>query len=223
MTRLVTFGDSYTYGDGLEDCWIQHPKHGWRSGHAPSRFAWPSLLAKDLGYKVDNQARPGFSNIAILHQMLNFDLTTDDVVIIMWSFPERDMIFHKNYIPNPFMINELEVNYTSRVSKMGSWIDTDLAKYWSLTHNDTDLVMRSWYHIHHANLYLSSLNIPHYNFFVNWQAFEPLQPRYINIPFKDACNWNNTDRALDGRHPGPLTHARLAKDIKMCLVEDSII
>ena len=44
---LYTIGDSFTYGQELED---------------PSTQAWPILLAKQLGYELINEGRPGVGN-----------------------------------------------------------------------------------------------------------------------------------------------------------------
>ena len=70
--RLLTVGDSFTYGDELSD----------------QNLAWPYLLANKINYQVDNLARPGESNTAILRNaMLNAD--SADLVIIAWSHYAR--------------------------------------------------------------------------------------------------------------------------------------
>ena len=49
------------------------------------------------------------------------------------------------------------------------------------------------------------------------------KPVFVKIPFRDIGVHNFLDKALDGNHPGPLTQQRIAKDIKECLFEDSVI
>ena len=70
--RLLTVGDSFTYGEELAD----------------NRSAWPNLLANKCGYEVTNLGRPGESNTGILRNaMLNVD--NADIVIIAWSHYAR--------------------------------------------------------------------------------------------------------------------------------------
>jgi hypothetical protein len=96
-------------------------------------------------------------------------------------------------------------------------MEDELTKSWMLAHNNTDLVMRSWLHIHHANLYLSSLNIPHYNFFVDYSDYRSHKPIYVHIPFTDIGVQHYLDKACDGNHPGPLTQERMAENIKKAI------
>ena len=84
---LVTFGDSCTYGDGLEDCYADG-----NPGKKPSKFAWPTLLASQMNYDIANLSRPGASNKEILHKVLNTKLPDNAIVILGWSFFNRTCI-----------------------------------------------------------------------------------------------------------------------------------
>ena len=53
MSRLITFGDSFTYGHGLVDCHV--PEKNWQ-GPNPSKFAWPQVLGDMLGIEVINKS-----------------------------------------------------------------------------------------------------------------------------------------------------------------------
>jgi hypothetical protein len=221
MKTLFAFGDSFTYGHGLEDCWVKQGDD-YKVGPVHSQYAWPSLLAKDLDYNLKNLSHPGSSNLAILHKILNTNFDTNSLCVIMWSYPHRDMIFNKEYIPNRALFNQ-KTETNNDATHLGNWMKTSLTKIWMLTHNDTDLKMRTWFQIHHANLYLDSLNIPHYNVFVKYPMIADYKPAFVKIPFKDIGVHQFIDNALDGDHPGPLTQQRIVKDIKECLVEASLI
>jgi hypothetical protein len=221
MSGIIAFGDSYTYGHGLEDCWEKRGNE-YKVGTVHSQYAWPSLLANDLGYDLKNYSHPGSSNLAILHKILNTNLDSNSVCVIMWSYPHRDMIFNKEYIPNRALFNQ-KTDTNGDATHLGNWMKTGLSKIWMLTHNDTDLIMRTWFQIHHANLYLTSLKIPHYNVFVKYPMIKDYKPAFVKIPFKDIGVHNFLDKALDGDHPGPLTQQRIAKDIKECLIESSLV
>ena len=53
MDRLVAFGCSNTYGEGLPDCWVDkngdpsRTKAGFH-GPKPSKLAWPRLMANNM-------------------------------------------------------------------------------------------------------------------------------------------------------------------------------
>lgn len=68
--RLVTFGDSYTYGEELED---------------PSNTAWPVLLSKQFNLPLVNLGEPGFSNDGILEKILDQQLIKTDLVVVCFS------------------------------------------------------------------------------------------------------------------------------------------
>ena len=220
MREIIAFGDSYTYGHGLEDCWVKQGDNS-HVGSIHSQYSWPTLLAKDLVFNLKNYSQPGMSNLAILHKILNTNYNDNSICIIMWSYHTRDMIFNDNYLPNKQLFTKKPETYD--VTPVGGWIKTSLSKFWTLTHNNTDLIMRTWFHIHYANLYLASLKIPHYNLFVHYPMIKDYKPAFVKIPFKDIGVHNFIDKALDDNHPGPLTQQRIAKDIKECLFEDSVI
>jgi hypothetical protein len=83
--RLVTFGDSFTYGHYLPDCDTQ---------------SWPALLAAKMDLEILNMADPGASNIEILTKILSFEFKENDLVVVGWTFIERDMIFKEKFDPN---------------------------------------------------------------------------------------------------------------------------
>ncbi len=74
MKKLLTVGDSFTYGDELED---------------PLQ-AWPYILGRCIDYEVTNQGRSGSSNTSILGRTIN-ELTVNnyDLVVVGWSTPGR--------------------------------------------------------------------------------------------------------------------------------------
>jgi hypothetical protein len=74
--NLLTLGDSFTYGEELED----------RSN------AWPSLVANQIGYKLVNLGVPANSNTGICRQLVEYFATSGEIpnlVIIGWSSPGR--------------------------------------------------------------------------------------------------------------------------------------
>jgi len=89
--RLVTFGCSFTYGEGLPNCNVGNNHHGYSL--TPSDHAWPSILSRLTNMDLANNAKPGSSNLEILYHILNFNFRPGDVVVVMWTFPNRDLHF----------------------------------------------------------------------------------------------------------------------------------
>jgi len=66
--KLLTVGDSFTYGDELSD----------------KNDAWPNLLSKMIGYELTNLAKPGSGNTGIVRQCIEH-ANNYDMIIIAWS------------------------------------------------------------------------------------------------------------------------------------------
>jgi hypothetical protein len=66
--RLLTVGDSFTYGDELED----------------RGLAWPFLLGNKIGYTVNNLAKPGSGNTRMVRHAVE-QINNYDLIIIAWS------------------------------------------------------------------------------------------------------------------------------------------
>lgn len=186
MSRLVAFGCSYTYGQGLEDCFIP-PKS---AGPNPSAFAWPNLTAQKLNLECVNMSYPGYGNLAILNSILNFQFNDDDTVAVMWTFKTRDMEFKD---PNH------NVHY-------GRWTDGWLDKQ-----NVYNLVMKGYIYMHHAHTYLSLKNLKFYFFDNDWYFnLDTEKPNWVNdiniIPFKFKQYEYFPPIGLDNLHPGPVFH-----------------
>lgn len=198
MSRLITFGCSMTYGHGLADC-LQNDNG---PGYVSSKFAWPEHLGRYLEKDVINKSKPGASNLEILYHILNFEFDQDDIVVILWSFPSRDLIFNE---PTP--------EYTFEYTPIGSWQDSDLARSWLKTHSDHDLMIRTWLHIHHAEQYLENNKLVNNSFVLIYDIYGR-HPEYLR--FKNLSNSTTIDRtdiAFDGTHPGPISHQRMADKI----------
>ena len=197
--RLIAFGCSNTYGEGLEDCWIKG-----KVGPTPSKFAWPNVLGTLLEVdEVINISAPGISNKRIWWNALNFDYQADDIVVLHWTFVDRDCFF-------------------DRVPRISPWLRDLPSKlyyryFWSNLDRHYDFFNRA----DHVDRYLTSKKIKHYNIqtlggsSLGGTDYRPEKiPNWCEVDFLPMdINTNGIDQALDKMHPGPLTHKTFANDV----------
>ena len=114
--RLVTFGDSFTYGQGLDGTPEAHP-----NSHEQ---AWPCHMAKTLGIELDNQSVPGASNKLIWYMAMNYKYQPDDIVVVAWSCNTRWLkvgeVTHKIYTDPR---HEIELGDDDKFRQYGSWME----------------------------------------------------------------------------------------------------
>ena len=207
MSRLIGFGCSFTYGHGLIDC-FDPP---FDPGKKASEYSWVGCLSRQLKIPSINLARPGSSNLEILYRILNFKFEPNDIAVILWTDIARDLIWKKE----PDYPGDLEFQ------PIGSWmtLDNDKIDYsaWLSLHSDIDLIIRTWFCVHHAECFLENRGIKNLSFFINTKEMFDNVPEYIttkNVSKLDASSLLFTnDLALDSRHPGPQAHNKFAEYI----------
>lgn len=205
MSRLVAFGCSNTYGQGLPDCHIFDKNKGqFVEATKPSKHAWPRILGYLLKKDVVNQGVCGASNRRIWHEIVNFDYRPDDLVICHWSLINRYAVIYKDKqpfnlglwdSPNP-VLGKPYVNFITAVN------------------DDYDRMIESTTFIDHANLFLKQRVSSIYNIVFNPLEFEDL-PDWVNFEFDlEAAYYNGMfPRALDNSHTGLEGHRMLANDL----------
>ena len=89
MDKIINvFGDSHTYGDGLDDCNKEHP---WKQS---SKLTWPYYMFKEKN--IRNFSYPGCSNDTICLKLVRHT-TTKNAVCIMFTYPERIHLIRNGY------------------------------------------------------------------------------------------------------------------------------
>jgi hypothetical protein len=205
MSRLVLFGCSLTYGNGLPDCATPDGS----PGPSPSKMVWGELLGERLACPVVNRSLPGSSNQLILDRILNFEFENEDRVIVLWSFFTRGLLYLKDEICN-----------------IGPWQETDIAKRYYELHDDNDLYMTSLHAIHYADCYLKDKKITTTHFgLAKYGGNNP-----IAITGKEP-NWFTTnvnllklssfylDMGL-GFHPGPKSQYKICDYIEKVIINE---
>jgi len=111
MTVLISGGDSFTYGEELQDC-----------NGSYSNLTWSALLAKRMGMSYCCTAKSGAANSSIRRNVMNavhkYKDTEDLFVAVMWSFPNRyEFRFNYNtghrdspwYSFNPWIYQDIDM------------------------------------------------------------------------------------------------------------------
>jgi hypothetical protein len=181
--RLIAFGCSFTYGVGLPDCFDKY--NG--AGPEPSKVGWVQLLADKLNRIAHNKSTPGSSNLEILNNILKFDFEENDIVVVMWSMPNRDVYFRK------FPVN--------KDLQIGPWASDSISKRWIETMDEHDQGVKSWINAHHADLLFKSKNLKYLHIPCFPKAWTPYKPNYITIDNMDMEGLVKIDQGLDA-HPG---------------------
>jgi lysophospholipase L1-like esterase len=196
MARLIAFGCSMTYGDGLPDIYPKHAK--------PSRLAWPQLLADKLGLECVNCGMSGSSNKKIWHDILNFKFAPDDTVVVLWSYTDRTTVYKSksNYLGiSPGIIDSNPL----------------VEMFYKNFYSEYDVELNTRLYINQANAFLKNRGLNKYNLLIknsSRKLFELAGEKVDFVPLPFYENYRNVyPRGLDHLHPGELSHAKFARDV----------
>ena len=198
MSRLITFGCSHTYGQGLEDRETQ---------------AWPYLVADKLNLECINQGRMGASITLMYYLLMSFDYQEGDKVICLWSYPNRRH-FLKSESESidilPFQATQPERTTEEKHLRAVAYYDLIFAEYGNRFENRMM--------INHSYNYLKSKGVKSYHTYVlNYEDpslyFESRAGKvpYLKVNWHRA--WANGDRTEDTFHGGVEVHKNFAKQI----------
>jgi hypothetical protein len=197
VQRLITFGCSYTYGTALPDCknWMLGKLHNLQ----PSNMGWASLLAQKLGLECVNESFPGASNSEIMYNVLKYNYKKHDTVVIMWTHYARDMLFNFSY------------KYPFFRDRLGPWAKTHQERKWAEYLSEKDYAMKSWFHIHHADLYLQQQGVKYIHYPATPKELDSYRLEFINVNNYHSDGIEYVDKATDDMHPGIQSNRLLAE------------
>ena len=190
MTRLVAFGCSFTRGTALDDVWDF--EKNCSIFPQPSKYAWPQLIADELGLECINLGKGGYSNKAIWHTIINFELKPSDIVFIHWSYLDRYHYYETND-------NGITVDHKGSTAR-------DKAFFKHL-HSDYDMLNDMYMRINHIDSLLYGTK--RYHLQINntpapaWNNTEVLDVYLNDYKIKYP-------RANDNSHPGIQAHKEFA-------------
>jgi hypothetical protein len=188
--RLVTFGCSYTYGQGLPDCQSNRILGFTFDSSKPSKLGWAQQVADALGLALINQAKPGASNLEILYAILEFKFEKTDTVVIMWSHSLRDMFIKTSF------------NMFPSRKQLGSWKTSSIALKWAAQLSEHDYAMRTWIYMHHAGLYLNKQNLQFIHYPATMQELNKFKIPNLTIDNLHRDGIIYLDQCIGDSHPG---------------------
>jgi lysophospholipase L1-like esterase len=193
-SRLVTFGCSLTYGQGLKDCYVRKKN---TLGDSPSNYAWPSILSAKVGVDCVNLSEPGSSNKRICHRILNTDFQKNDIVVINWSHPERFCCITENDILD-----------------IAPWKKDKISKRFYSIFVDADLLIDSNNRIRLSRLYLDKKGITNFHLISDKKNHKlDADNKLIVLAPSIQEIRKSYPRALDLIHPNEEAHAHFAQEI----------
>ena len=163
MSRLLCFGDSFTFGHGLPDMQYKTDSEGNPNvQNVPSEYSWPACLGKLLeSQQVINAGALGASNKEIWNTILNTKFLPTDIVIVMWSHHERtcqikhwpDTLELDEFVWEPRQTGEY---WNKKIKAYGPWMDDNatVMNYYLDHWNECDSVLQTILYQNHIELYV---------------------------------------------------------------------
>ena len=190
MGKLITIGDSYTYGDELPD----------RS------LSWPNIVARELDRELINLAQPGASNHYIFRTAIK---NADEFMIVAWSECTRKEYIHKDklrqvasWYSDPWF-TEL---YGKRIDERNEFIQT-LSYIVALQKLDKCFQCSTF---SNGGLFLKYADDPEVQ---SWCELIDKDKFYIGFPDDQMTRWTAGAPTGPGGHPLELGHRRIAKQL----------
>ena len=208
LSRIVAFGCSFTFGMSLPDI---HPKNM----HS-SKYSWPNQLAKLANCSVDNTGRLGASNKHILYNILNYEFRPGDVVVTCWTYTDRWCVVTKDRV---MLVSPWYENWKAEKPDLYKRSDA----FYKHIYDEHDMQLESVNNIMLADYVLETKKIKHYHVLAPKKSDLLPYPKLphskiLNIDFSYISNTN--EKALDGVHPGQISHKKVAQEIYKAMEED---
>ena len=202
MSRLITFGCSNTYGEGLPDCWLSD-----QPGTIASKLAWPSVLADKLSLPIVNLAEPGVSNKFIWNKVINTEFQQDDIVIILWTYLSRHCFFDEYGNHHRLLPSDIDKSGKEKIIRIRTKF------FYTHFYSEKDSIDDNFLRFDHTKTFLDKKNIKNYHFICDGHIENVELPSWNSqIPalmtFRDIGT-----PALDNMHPGIESQKDLANRI----------
>tara|TARA_Y200000002_G_scaffold344230_1_gene317311 strand:- start:533 stop:1249 length:717 start_codon:yes stop_codon:yes gene_type:complete len=227
---LVAFGCSITAGQGLEDIYPPNSEGMYAELQVTSKLAWPQLLADLFDCTVNNLGHGGSSNKQILHTILNYNFTQDDIVVICWTHVNRwcliktadDIRFRPNGSIYEDDIETLGLwNCSQPLQRRRSWLGTrtkdpitkTATAFYEHIYDDEDMKQEMLRNIQFAKLYLDTKQIKNYHMTLSYDQYTYKWFDTDLLPIDWQKIKDENPYAPDNQHPGSQAHQIVAQEV----------
>lgn len=224
MKRIIAVGCSFTYGHGLEDCHYDGTPNAddHTAIFTPSKTAWPNLLAAMLNVDCVNLSEPGASNKYIAHRITEFDINSEDLVVVCWTHFSRTalQLEDKTILP----IGNWQVHDDKAIDDIESIQERASTAYYKYMFNEVDCLFKNYVIINFVDYHVKSLGarIIHSSISTSYDIEPDLfsssktnSPKwnkvYPDIIFNDIIRYGT---GLDHFHPSQKAHESFARRLK---------
>lgn len=171
----------------------------------PSKFCWPEIVARELGLKCVNKSASGAGNKRIWYEISKFKFKPNDLVLILWSFPNRYTV----------------INSSSDIKNLHHNNDDNLSNaYYENLYDSYDSKIMSMLFVDHANRLLNDQGINFFQMTVKkryWYIFG----KHSYLPITMDAYETLYPRASDNDHAGVDGHRAFAIDLLKMLNYDT--
>jgi|TARA_Y100000780_G_scaffold217326_1_gene221333 hypothetical protein len=200
--KLIAFGCSNTFGQFLPDVWNEETELPI-DDEGPSQFAWPQILADKLNLKCCNFGEPGISNKEIWYNIVNGEsfFEIDDIVIICWTYSDRNCIIK-----------------SKEIKQLRYWdtLDVESRSYYKYIHDYYDMSIDLYMRMNYIKYYLDKKNIFNYHIMLD-EFCGPCKGNYLlrwnYVEFSNISFSRDLDKAKDNKHPGLESHKAFGTEI----------
>jgi hypothetical protein len=203
LTKLYTFGCSYTYGHGLPDC--VNPSHATSSQMGYAKNIADGLNRELINSSVFGQSN-GHINLSVLHHRKTMPI--DSAVIIQWTHLGRKMMYWPdNPDPDQKWANPVTRPWMKNTHLLSSWrADKKVCFYhnrhevWAEHFSVLDNELFEAIHLmNYSQLALNKIGVK--------KILHILPPEFLFNPTKDKCHsilptWLDDDIVYTNFSPG---------------------
>ena len=216
MTRLITFGCSFTQGIGLDGLnhkahlYYDSPRESVLKIQSASKDAWPHLLAVKRGLECINLGRGGSGPKYVFQMIREVKFQKTDIVVIQWPSPARYIIWKED--------NESEIGSYLSVEPHHIGCNDFYRKYYT----DFDAQYNNAVLIESTHTYLKDKCDQLYSVSANYEMYKN---KILSNSFPILSEvgrffdrYNNPEDTCNDGHPGKSYHVSFAEDMEKIIL-----
>ena len=227
--RLIAFGCSNTYGQGLPDIW-DFENNTPVENSDPSKLAWPQILADKLGIECINLGVPGASNKEIWWNAITCTTRMNNHKSI-WHYEKTDIVvINWSFLPRWWLISKGNENGHIDQIKFHKKNSLALKSFIKYIYNEEDSIIDLYLRCNHLYFFLKNKIKSIYFCQQETLIQENQSARKLVLKFNETSFLktyftniiNRNPKAHDDSHPGVDAHKIFANEIHNEITNDKM-